>query len=294
MSIQTESQLSARLRALRVDPPDGGFATVLGEKLAQATPASERGKVVSLRKFRGNRKTLMLLAAATVFVAGAAAALGGTTGVSNWIASLTAPEPVQREIPPVGRIVKPRIVRVEPAPSVAPPMVPPVVVPTVRQRGEQLESKVRQPVASPLRQPARSKLLPDRSSVAVRALDSRSRSIEPKRRQVDSRPRSAAGQAVPAEPLHIPTVRVRPRRAKPSQAQRAVVRSAPTRAAIGQRAARPVSPSLAGTGRADSKQRTLRAQREVRRRAKMDRRRERRQRRRRQQLTDRQAERRSR
>jgi hypothetical protein len=75
MTSLTDSELQARLRALRVSPPAGEFHAQLSERL-QEVASAQPARVVPLRKWRTPRRVALLLAAAALPL-GAYAATGG-------------------------------------------------------------------------------------------------------------------------------------------------------------------------------------------------------------------------
>jgi len=75
MTSLTDSELQARLRALRVPPPAGEFHAQLSERL-QEVASARPARVVPLRKWRTPRRMALLLAAAALPL-GAYAATGG-------------------------------------------------------------------------------------------------------------------------------------------------------------------------------------------------------------------------
>lgn len=255
MSIRTESQLSTQLQALRVDPPDDGFSMRLSARLAEATPAGRsdhRGKVVSLRKFRGNRSTLMLLAAATVFVAGGAAALGGPAVVSEWIASWTAP-------------AAPVVPEVQPAPVSKPaanlrkalPKTKAVVVEPAVPKSATAEATTRLPLPKSI--PRVQGPTPQRKPAVVR-------------RAAIAEKRAVVAPEVEPQPLRIPRVVLGAPPARQSLRERTRAHSeARSRVRAAERRAGPahpvVRPGQQVRGRAAKGQHNIRAQREARRRA---------------------------
>ena len=85
MTSLTDSELQARLRALRVSPPAGEFHAQLSERLREVASA-QPARVVPLRKWRTPRRVALLLAAAALPL-GAYAATGG------WIPGWGSSEP---------------------------------------------------------------------------------------------------------------------------------------------------------------------------------------------------------
>ena len=136
----SDPSLSARLRALRDASEDDGFSMRIHEALRREAAAPPSAKVVSLEVFarrrrapqvrRGRGRVLALLAVATVFVAGGAAALVG----SGWLSTLIAPavSPTATAPATVQPVVVARPARARPRPS--PPLesraavVPPAAV----------------------------------------------------------------------------------------------------------------------------------------------------------------------
>jgi len=140
MTEMDDLELSLRLRALRVDPPQTGFEARLAERLraAAAEPGQadaalpprreeRRGRVIAGPWLR--RAPVRLIGATALFLAGAAAALDG--GVVEWVQARVqavrspelpspapAPSVAERSIPPARRA------RVERA---SPPTVEPVI-----------------------------------------------------------------------------------------------------------------------------------------------------------------------
>jgi hypothetical protein len=115
----TELDLTARLRALRVDPPDDGFMERFAAQLEQEpAPVRREGKV--LRPF-GRRRGLLLLSAAAVFISGGALAFLKVSPLG--FRAPVEPVPVEKnvEAPRVEAAETParRVVRTRP--EVAPP-----------------------------------------------------------------------------------------------------------------------------------------------------------------------------
>jgi hypothetical protein len=123
MTEMDDLELSLRLRALRVDPPQTGFEARLAERLRAAAPEpgeadrvlqprreENRGRVIAGPWLR--RAPVRLIGATALFLAGAAAALD--SGVVEWVQArvhsarspeqpLPAPSVVERSKPP-GRL----------------------------------------------------------------------------------------------------------------------------------------------------------------------------------------------
>lgn len=127
MTPELETSLSARLRALRVDPPDDGFSERFSARLErEAGPGRvERGNVTRLF---GKRRGLILLSAAAVFISGGALALFEVAPLVWTAPSEPATVPAERrEVETLTERPAPaRVPHKERAPErVAPPPPPP-------------------------------------------------------------------------------------------------------------------------------------------------------------------------
>lgn len=91
MKPDVEASVTARLRALRVDPPDDGFMDRLAQRLEQEPVAVSGGRVTRLF---GKRRGLILLSAAAVFVSGGALAF---LRVSPFAWNVSPPAPAATE-----------------------------------------------------------------------------------------------------------------------------------------------------------------------------------------------------
>lgn len=131
MTPELETSLSARLRALRVDPPDDGFSERLSARLErEAAPGRvERGNVTRLF---GKRRGLILLSAAAVFISGGALALFEVAPLVWTAPSEPASVPAERrelqtvtERPAPARVPQKERApeRVEPPPPPPPPVI---------------------------------------------------------------------------------------------------------------------------------------------------------------------------
>lgn len=99
-------ELGQRLRALRVDPPDGGFEARLAARLAASSPEPVVPAPRAVLPFR-RRRPLLLLAAAAVSLAGAAAAL--EVGLVDWLrAQVGGPQTADERTAPQPEPARPR------------------------------------------------------------------------------------------------------------------------------------------------------------------------------------------
>jgi len=115
-------ELGQQLRALRVDPPDGGFEARLAARLAASSPEPVVPAARTVLPFR-RRRPLLLLAAAAMSLAGAAAAL--EVGLVDWLrAQVGGPQTADERTAPQPEPARPRQTPAAPDEPARPDEVP--------------------------------------------------------------------------------------------------------------------------------------------------------------------------